>query len=59
VPTPDALRQHGRGRLAAYKLPEAILLTEDLPRTAMEKIDRTALGALVADAPTPAAPRRG
>jgi acyl-CoA synthetase (AMP-forming)/AMP-acid ligase II len=50
TPTLDELREHGRGRLAAYKLPEAILLTDDLPRTAMEKIDRTALGVLVAEA---------
>jgi acyl-CoA synthetase (AMP-forming)/AMP-acid ligase II len=49
APTLDALREHGRGRLAAYKLPEAILLADDLPRTAMEKIDRTALGAMVAE----------
>jgi acyl-CoA synthetase (AMP-forming)/AMP-acid ligase II len=47
-PTLDALRDHARGRLASYKLPEAIVLAEELPRTAMEKIDRTALGALVA-----------
>jgi len=53
-PDLDALRDHARGRLAAYKLPEAIVVVEDLPRTAMEKIDRTALGALVtATAPPP------
>jgi acyl-CoA synthetase (AMP-forming)/AMP-acid ligase II len=51
APTLDALRDHARGQLAAYKLPEAILLTDDLPRTAMEKIDRAALGALVATPP--------
>jgi acyl-CoA synthetase (AMP-forming)/AMP-acid ligase II len=51
APTLEALRDHARARLAAYKLPEAILLTEDLPRTAMEKIDRTALVALVAATP--------
>ncbi|HVA03138.1 MAG TPA: class I adenylate-forming enzyme family protein [Acidimicrobiales bacterium] len=49
--TLEGLRDHGRGRLAAYKLPEALVLTEELPRTAMEKIDRTALGTLVASAP--------
>jgi acyl-CoA synthetase (AMP-forming)/AMP-acid ligase II len=56
APTLDSLRQHGRARLAAYKLPEAVLLTDDLPRTAMEKIDRTALGTLVADAPLSTTP---
>jgi acyl-CoA synthetase (AMP-forming)/AMP-acid ligase II len=53
-PDLDALRDHARGRLASYKLPEAIVVVEDLPRTAMEKIDRTALGAVVAaTAPPP------
>ena len=47
APTLEALRAHARGRLASYKLPEEIVLTAELPRTAMEKIDRTALGALV------------
>jgi acyl-CoA synthetase (AMP-forming)/AMP-acid ligase II len=51
-PTLDALRAYGRDRLAAYKLPEAMVVTGELPRTAMEKIDRAALGALVAT-PTP------
>jgi acyl-CoA synthetase (AMP-forming)/AMP-acid ligase II len=51
APTLDALREHGRSRLAAYKLPEAIVVAGELPRTAMEKIDRTALGALVAATP--------
>ena len=47
-PTLESLRDHARGRLAAHKLPEALLLTDELPRTAMEKIDRRALGLLVA-----------
>jgi acyl-CoA synthetase (AMP-forming)/AMP-acid ligase II len=50
APTLETLRQHARARLAAYKLPEAILLVEDLPRTAMEKVDRRALLALVTGA---------
>lgn len=54
-PTLEALRQHARGRLASYKLPEAVVLADELPRTAMEKIDRTALGALV-DTPASSAP---
>ena len=37
-----ALREHGADSLAAYKLPEALQLTETLPLTAMEKIDRRA-----------------
>ena len=40
APTLEALRDHARERLAAYKLPEAIVLTAELPRTAMEKVDR-------------------
>lgn len=48
VPTLEELRALGRGRLAAHKLPEALLVVDRLPRTAMEKIDRRALAALVA-----------
>jgi acyl-CoA synthetase (AMP-forming)/AMP-acid ligase II len=47
-PTLETLRQHARGRLAAYKLPEAMVLVTELPRTAMEKVDRAALSTLVA-----------
>ncbi|HUI03294.1 MAG TPA: AMP-binding protein [Acidimicrobiales bacterium] len=46
--TLDALRAHGRGRLAAYKLPEALVVVPELPRTAMEKVDRAALRAVAA-----------
>jgi acyl-CoA synthetase (AMP-forming)/AMP-acid ligase II len=56
APSLEALRQHARGRLASYKLPEAVVVVDELPRTAMEKIDRNALGAIVA-ATEPAAPR--
>jgi len=56
APSLDALRQHARGRLASYKLPEAVVVVDELPRTAMEKIDRNALGAIVATT-EPAAPR--
>lgn len=42
-PTLDALREFGRDRLAAYKLPEDLRVVESLPLTAMEKIDRRAL----------------
>jgi acyl-CoA synthetase (AMP-forming)/AMP-acid ligase II len=47
APTLESLRAHGRTRLAAYKLPEALEITAELPRTAMEKIDRGALRAMV------------
>ena len=50
APSLDSLRTHGRARLAAYKLPEALVVVSELPRTAMEKIDRKALGAMVGDA---------
>jgi len=56
TPTLESLRNHARNRLASYKLPEAIVFADDLPRTAMEKIDRSALGELVATAPPPAGP---
>jgi acyl-CoA synthetase (AMP-forming)/AMP-acid ligase II len=44
----DALRQFGASRLAAYKLPEDLRLVDELPLTAMEKLDRKALAALIA-----------
>jgi len=50
-PTLESLREHARARLATYKLPEALVITSELPRTAMEKIDRRALGALVGAEP--------
>ena len=42
-PTLDDLRAFGSGRLASYKLPEAIRIVDALPITSMEKLDRTAL----------------
>ncbi|HXW35758.1 MAG TPA: fatty acid--CoA ligase family protein, partial [Acidimicrobiales bacterium] len=48
--TLTSLREHAAGRLAAYKLPEALLITTELPRTAMEKIDRRQLAAMADDA---------
>lgn len=48
APSPPSLaelRSFGRDRLAAHKLPEAVRVVEELPRTAMSKIDRQALTA--------------
>jgi acyl-CoA synthetase (AMP-forming)/AMP-acid ligase II len=50
-PTLAELREFAAGRLAAYKLPEALHVLDALPLTAMEKVDRRALAAAVADAP--------
>jgi acyl-CoA synthetase (AMP-forming)/AMP-acid ligase II len=47
APSLESLRTHGRARLAAYKLPEAVVVVAELPRTAMEKVDRKALGVMV------------
>jgi acyl-CoA synthetase (AMP-forming)/AMP-acid ligase II len=44
----DELRRHAAGRLAHHELPEALLLVDELPRTAVDKIDRRALRSLVA-----------
>ncbi|MEX0664547.1 MAG: class I adenylate-forming enzyme family protein [Acidimicrobiia bacterium] len=49
LPTLEALRDFGRDRLAAYKLPENLRIVEALPLTAMEKIDRRALAELLGD----------
>jgi acyl-CoA synthetase (AMP-forming)/AMP-acid ligase II len=46
-PTLEDLRSFASSRLAAYKLPEAILIVDALPITSMEKLDRTALERLV------------
>ena len=54
APTLEDLRDHARDRLARYKLPEAVVITGELPRTAMEKIDRAALRAVVETAATAA-----
>jgi long-chain acyl-CoA synthetase len=47
-PTLEELRAYAAERLAAYKLPEAILLVDELPLTSMDKLDRRALKALAA-----------
>lgn len=39
----QSLRSHADGRLAAFKLPEELVVVDELPLTAMEKIDRRAL----------------
>ncbi len=43
VPTLDALRTFATAHIAAYKLPEALIVRAELPLTAGEKIDRRAL----------------
>ncbi len=45
------LRGHAAGLLATHKLPEGLRLTDALPLTAMEKLDRRALAAVVATEP--------
>ena len=47
-PALDDLRQYGRDRLAAHKLPEELRVVEALPLTAMEKVDRRALASMLA-----------
>jgi acyl-CoA synthetase (AMP-forming)/AMP-acid ligase II len=47
VPTVAELRAFAGDRLAAYKLPEAVVATPALPLTPMEKLDRRALGDMV------------
>jgi acyl-CoA synthetase (AMP-forming)/AMP-acid ligase II len=45
-PSPSELRSFGADQLAAYKLPEAVVVVDALPLTAMGKLDRRALAAL-------------
>ena len=51
VDDPDAVM-----RLARYKLPEAVIVVEQLPLTTVAKIDRSALAELVRDEPVPDEP---
>ncbi len=44
----DEIIAHCATQLAKYKVPERVVLVDQLPRNAMGKIDRTALGAIVA-----------
>ena len=48
VPGLDDLRSFAGERLAAYKLPEAIMIVDELPLTTMDKLDRKALKEIVA-----------
>ncbi len=50
-PEPDlaTLRAFAAEKLAAYKLPEALLLVDELPLTSMDKLDRKAVARLAAD----------
>ena len=48
APTPDALRQHCRTLLSAYKTPARIILTDSLPLTATGKLMRRDLRAMAA-----------
>ena len=49
VPSVDDLHAFAADRLARYKLPAAVMGASALPLTAAEKLDRRALGDLVAD----------
>jgi acyl-CoA synthetase (AMP-forming)/AMP-acid ligase II len=48
-PSLDDLRAFADGRLARYKLPEAVEVVDALPLTAMQKLDRRSLATRVAD----------
>ena len=47
---PDVLVQHCRDRMAAFKRPRRIIVTDELPKTATGKIRRFALRELLGDA---------
>jgi acyl-CoA synthetase (AMP-forming)/AMP-acid ligase II len=50
-PTLDELRAFAAPRVSSYKLPDGLRLIDALPLTAMDKIDRRALEALLASDP--------
>ena len=49
-PSLDDLRDFAGASLARHKLPEDLRLVEELPLTAMEKVDRRRLGEMIAEA---------
>jgi acyl-CoA synthetase (AMP-forming)/AMP-acid ligase II len=51
APSLEELRRFGAAKLASYKLPEAALVVDEIPLTAMLKVDRTALRASVCTDP--------
>lgn len=55
-PTLGSLRDHAQDRLAHHKLPEDLLVVDEIPLTAMQKVDRRRLSALVQDPAPPDAP---
>ena len=42
---PDAVVDHARANLAAYKCPKDVFLVDDLPRTSTGKVRRSGLAA--------------
>jgi acyl-CoA synthetase (AMP-forming)/AMP-acid ligase II len=50
APSLDELRTFAEAQLARYKLPEAVVVVDAMPLTAMEKLDRRALAHLVTEA---------
>jgi acyl-CoA synthetase (AMP-forming)/AMP-acid ligase II len=46
-PTLEDLRDHARASLAHHKLPEHLVLVDEIPLTAMQKVDRRTLARLV------------
>jgi acyl-CoA synthetase (AMP-forming)/AMP-acid ligase II len=47
APSTDDLRAFAAPRLAAYKLPDDIVIVDELPLTSMDKLDRGALRAML------------
>lgn len=51
-PDLEDLRRHGAGALSHHKLPEAMVVVDELPLTAMQKVDRRRLIELVSEDPS-------
>jgi acyl-CoA synthetase (AMP-forming)/AMP-acid ligase II len=56
-PALEDLRDFAEGRLARYKLPEAVRVVVEIPLTPMQKVDRRALAADVSSARSPGSTR--
>ncbi|HWJ98087.1 MAG TPA: AMP-binding protein [Acidimicrobiales bacterium] len=55
-PSLASLREHAQDRLAHHKLPEDVLVVDEIPLTAMQKVDRRRLSALVQEPEPPKPP---
>jgi acyl-CoA synthetase (AMP-forming)/AMP-acid ligase II len=52
-PSPDEVVERCRGELAKYKVPETVVVVDELPRNAMGKVERGKLAGFLTEGPPP------